>query len=211
MKILNLYAGIGGNRRLWDEEHEVTAVESEQYIADAYKELYPNDTVVVGDAHQYLLDHADNFDLIWSSPPCPTHSVVNSFLHAQGVVRYPDMTLYQEILWLKHRYKGLWVVENVKPYYEALVEPSAILDRHYFWSNFEIPHYTTGKKKSNVANARATTRQTAAEDMESLEGYHEIVLPEHVKNKRKLLRNCVYPPMGLHVLEASQFNGGQDG
>ena len=29
MRILNLYAGIGGNRKLWGEEHEVTAVEPE--------------------------------------------------------------------------------------------------------------------------------------------------------------------------------------
>ena len=27
MKILNLYAGIGGNRKLWGDEHEITAVE----------------------------------------------------------------------------------------------------------------------------------------------------------------------------------------
>ena len=44
MRILNLYAGIGGNRKLWGDEHEITAVESEKYIADAYKQLYPNDT-----------------------------------------------------------------------------------------------------------------------------------------------------------------------
>ena len=28
MKILNLYAGIGGNRKLWGDEHEVVAVEN---------------------------------------------------------------------------------------------------------------------------------------------------------------------------------------
>ena len=202
MKILNLYAGIGGNRKLWGNEHEVTAVEYDPYIADVYREMYPDDTVIVADAHQYLLDHGEEYDFIWSSPPCPTHSVTNAFLHAQGVVRYPDMSLYQEILWLKHRFKGLWVVENVKPYYKAMITPAAILDRHYFWSNFKIPHYTTGKKKSNVAKARASTRQTAAEDMESLESYHGIVLPESAKNRRKLLRNAVYPPMGLHVLQS---------
>lgn len=90
MKILNLYAGIGGNRKLWTD-CEVTAVESVQYIADAYKQLYPQDTVVIEDAHQYLLDHHKEFDFIWSSPPCPTHSVTNAFLYAQGVIRYPDM------------------------------------------------------------------------------------------------------------------------
>ena len=28
MKILNLYAGIGGNRKLWGDENEVTAIEN---------------------------------------------------------------------------------------------------------------------------------------------------------------------------------------
>lgn len=44
MKILNLYAGIGGNRKLWSDEHEITAVEYKQDIADVYKQLFPNDT-----------------------------------------------------------------------------------------------------------------------------------------------------------------------
>ena len=47
------------------------------------------------------------------------------------------MTLYEEILFLKHHFKGKWVVENVKPYYEPLIKPQ-ILERHCFWSNFEI-------------------------------------------------------------------------
>jgi hypothetical protein len=34
MRILNLYAGIGGNRALWGDEHEVTAIENVDYIAD---------------------------------------------------------------------------------------------------------------------------------------------------------------------------------
>ena len=101
MKILNLYCGIGGNRELWGDEHEITAVEFEPKIAKIYKERFPNDTVVIDDAHQYLLDHHKEFDFIWSSPPCPTHSVCNNFLYAQGCIRYPDMKLWQEIIFLK--------------------------------------------------------------------------------------------------------------
>ena len=55
MKILNLYAGIGGNRKLWSDEHQITAVENNDKIAKTYKKYFPNDTVVVSDAHQYLL------------------------------------------------------------------------------------------------------------------------------------------------------------
>lgn len=36
MKILNLYAGVGGNRRLWGDKHEITAVEWNKSVADCY-------------------------------------------------------------------------------------------------------------------------------------------------------------------------------
>ena len=42
MEILNLYAGIGGNRKLWGDDHEITAVEYKQEIADIYKDFFPN-------------------------------------------------------------------------------------------------------------------------------------------------------------------------
>lgn len=137
MKILNLYAGIGGNRKLW-ENVSVTAIEYDAKIAEIYKDLYPNDEVIVTDAHEYLLQHYSEFDFIWASPPCPTHSVTNHFLNAQGVVRYPDMALYQEIIFLQHFFAGKYVVENVKSYYEPLIKPQ-VSGRHYFWANFKIP------------------------------------------------------------------------
>lgn len=133
MKILNLYAGIGGNRKLWGDTHDITAIESEQYIADVYKKLYPNDTVIVTDAHQYLLDRYKEFDLIWSSPPCPSHSKMRTSLVKSEPV-YPDMKLYEEVIFLKHFFKGIWVVENVKPYYRPLI-PANELGRHLFWTN----------------------------------------------------------------------------
>ena len=102
MKILNLYCGIGGNRKLWGDEHEITAIEIEQDIADVYRKLFPKDNIIMTDAHQYLLEHFQEFDFIWSSPPCPTHSVTNHFLHALGNIRYPDMSLWQEIVFLQN-------------------------------------------------------------------------------------------------------------
>ena len=56
MKVLNLYAGIGGNRKLW-QGVEVTAVELNEKIAAVYQSFYPADHVVIGDAHQYLAAH----------------------------------------------------------------------------------------------------------------------------------------------------------
>lgn len=197
-KILNLYAGIGGNRKLWGNEHEITAVEYKPEIAKIYKEFFPKDKIVVGDAHAYLLKHHKEFDFIWSSPPCPTHSMMNNFLHAQGVIRYPDMTLWQEIIFLKRWFSGKWVVENVISYYEPLIPPTT-LDRHYFWSNFLIPPFDV-HRDFNVANARASTRKGSAEDMQALESFHGFKLPPKTRNARVLLRNCVYPPLGQHIL-----------
>jgi len=202
MKILNLYCGIGGNRKLWSDQNSITAIENNKDIAKIYQDFFPKDKVIVADAHQYLLEHYKEFDFIWSSPPCPTHSVCNNFLHAQGNVRYPDMGLWQEIIFLKHWFKGKWVVENVKGYYPPLY-PAFLLDRHYFWSNFYINPIKTGRD-FNICKARASTRKNQEEDVIELEEYHGIKLPKNAKNQRLLLRNCVYPKIGLHILNESK-------
>ena len=75
VRVLNLYAGIGGNRKHW-ENVEVTAIEYNDEIANVYKQLHPNDNVIVTDAHEYLAKHWREFDFIWSSPPCQSHSKV---------------------------------------------------------------------------------------------------------------------------------------
>ena len=138
MKILNLYAGIGGNRHLWGDEHEITAVEYNEKIANKYRALYPNDKVVVADAHEYLLDHHKKFDFIWSSPPCQSHSTTNYFTqHIRKRPVYPSMKLYEEIIFLDNFYKGKYCVENVVSYYEPFIKPVKI-GRHYLWSNFNI-------------------------------------------------------------------------
>ncbi|MFA6897226.1 MAG: hypothetical protein WCQ96_03000 [Patescibacteria group bacterium] len=64
MKILNLYCGIGGNRKLWGNEHEITAVENNPQIAKIYQDFFPNDKVIVGDAHEYLLEHFKEFEIL---------------------------------------------------------------------------------------------------------------------------------------------------
>ena len=153
MKILNLYAGIGGNRKLCGDDHEITAVEFDPAVTEAYQDRYPNDTVVVGDAKQYLLDHYKEFDFIWASPPCQSHTrlrycKVDCGINSRGEhpAVYADMTLYQIILFLQYHGKAKWVIENVIPYYDPLIKADAQIDRHLYWSNFKI-HLIDDKKR----------------------------------------------------------------
>jgi len=194
MKILNLYAGIGGNRKLWGDEHEITAVEYDKNIAAVYADLYPNDRLVIGDAHQYLLDHYKEFDFIWSSPPCQTHSSLrhNINVRYRGTpAKYPDMTLYEEIVFLQHYAPATtkWIVENVKPYYGYLIQPTVVLQRHPIWSNFEIP---------SKEFAKDMIRTAQIPQLQEKYGYD--LSKYKLPNKRQVLRNCVEPELGLHIL-----------
>jgi len=193
MKILNLYAGIGGNRKLWGDEHEITAVEYNQEIADIYKDFFPNDTVIVTDAHQYLLDHFDDFDFVWGSPPCPTHSKLQSMIiHNTGKIVYPEMNLYQEIIVLMEWFRGLFIIENVQGYYEPLIQPTTKLHRHYYWSNFPINGF-------EVANDR---KHTSITNSSTVYGFN--ISDRNIKHdKGKILRNMVDPELGLHILNCA--------
>ncbi len=132
MRILNLYACLGGNRYKWGDEHEITAVELDPELGRMYQERFPKDKVIVADAHQYLLDHFREFDFIWTSPPCPSHSRAafgsRKSIKASHKPLYPDMKLYQEIIFLKHYFDGKYVVENVIPYYDPLIPAKKEVD-----------------------------------------------------------------------------------
>ena len=193
MKILNLYAGIGGNRKLWGDDHEITAVEIDPKIAAIYSDFYPNDQMVVGDAHQYLEDHFTEFDFIWSSPPCQSHSSIRQHLGVksnQVKPIYPKMSLYQEILLLQYNFKGRWVIENVIPYYPPLIRPTIQLQRHLFWCNFYI-----SQRKFEADNIRLG-------DNEKRSMLHQVNLDAYkLPDKRQILRNAILPDLGLHVFE----------
>jgi DNA (cytosine-5)-methyltransferase 1 len=195
VKILNLYSGIGGNRKLWGNEHEVTAVELDSNIAAVYQDLFPNDNVIVGDAHEYLKEHFNEFDFIWTSPPCQTHSSMRQNIavrfHGSEPV-YPDMKLYQEIIFLQYNFKGKWVVENVNPYYTPLIEPNVELDRHKFWCNFDIP---------KAEFVRPKLRSAQIPELQEAYGYD--LADYKLPNKRQVLRNCVLPDVGKHILNSA--------
>ena len=130
MRILNLYAGLGGNRKHWNN-CDVTAVEYAPKIAEIYQDQYPDDTVVVGDAHEFLLENHQDFDFIWSSPPCQSHSrMIRSGRNRRS--RFVDLKMYEEIMLLQADFKGSWIVENVIPWYEPLIPPTKKVGRHLF-------------------------------------------------------------------------------
>ena len=199
MKILNLYACLGGNRYKWDEvtDVEVTAVEWDEELAKLYQERFPSDTVVVADAHQYLLDHYQEFDFIWSSPPCPTHSRARHWsFGANGKnPTYPDMKLYQEIVFLKHHCKVKFVVENVIPYYEPMFNPIK-RDRHLYWTNFILPNSISNR------NVKITS---SANEVKTLSEFHEFDFFKYKGKQRtdKIARNLVDYEAGKTILETA--------
>jgi DNA (cytosine-5)-methyltransferase 1 len=196
-RILNLYACLGGNRYKWDEvadNLEITAVELDPEAARLYQERFPNDKVILADAHQYLLDHYKEFDFIWSSPPCPTHSKINisQYTRESWKPHYPDLKLYEEIIFLNTFFKGKFVVENVIPYYKPLIEGKEI-GRHLYWSNFTIPNF-----KPRDAKIREW-------QLPQLEKHHDIDLSKYNgnQNKRKMARNLVDYEAGKTILETA--------
>ena len=191
IKVLNLYAGVGGNIKLWNNV-EVVAVENNPKIAEVYASNFTHDIVVICDAHEYLLKNHKKFDFIWSSPPCPTHSDIRRCgVHSGKYLPvYPDMKLYEEIIFLENFFSGKYVIENVISYYEPLIKPK-VVSRHYFWSNFPISQIKL-KGKQHFDNIR---------DLEEIKGIN--ISNTNIENKRKVLRNCVHPKLGEHILNCA--------
>lgn len=204
MKILNLYACLGGNRYKWDEvakaanvEIEITAVELDPYLAELYQERFPNDKVVVEDAHKYLLDHYQGFDFIWSSPPCPSHSRArfwnSSNYDTTTKPIYPDFKLYEEIVFLEHYFKGKFVVENVIPYYQPLI-PAKKRGRHLYWTNFNLPT-NLNDRRFNISSAK--------QEFKGLCKFHDYDFTKYKGEQRinKIARNLVDYEAGRTIFE----------
>ncbi|MFL0711650.1 MAG: DNA cytosine methyltransferase [Microcella pacifica] len=194
MRILNLYAGIGGNRALWGEEHDVVAVEHDPLIAGAYQQLWPGDTMVVGDAHEFLIAHHAEFDFIWSSPPCQSHTrMQNMRVRGYGEApRYPDGRLFEEVVFMRNWSTTPYVIENVIPYYSQWIPGAQKIERHLYWASFTIePYSETGHEN---------LRRVQIPELQAMHGIDltGIRLP----NKRQVLRNCVSPRVGLHILDS---------
>jgi len=198
MKVLNLYAGLGGNRKHW-RDCEVTAVEYSSKIAKVYKDQHPQDEVIVEDAHKFLLENHKDFDFIWSSPPCQSHSkMIRSGRNRRP--RFVDLQLYEEILFLKFDFKGLWLVENVVPWYAPLIPPTKKVGRHLFWSNFEFDVV-------NVPSPKDFINKGTVKDSEHFKKwlgihYEGNLYYEGNHCASQVLRNAVHPLIGEQIFKS---------
>ena len=197
MKILNLYACLGGNRYKWGDDHDITAVEWDEELERMYQERFPNDKVIVADAHKYLLEHYKDFDFIWSSPPCPSHSRAR-FWSSKGEQIdpiYPDMKLYQEIIFLDNFFKGKYVVENVIPYYKPLIDAQK-RGRHLYWCNFLLP---------GVLSDRHFKISQEKNEFMALCKFHDIDISKYKgrQSKTKIGRNLVEYEAGKIILDTA--------
>lgn len=193
MKILNLYGGIGGNRKLW-KDVEVTTVEYSEIIADCYKDNF-NDTVIIKDVLEYLISintSITKFDLIWASPECISHTMWR-MIRGYNI---PDMTqLYGLITFLKYAAKDTkWIVENVRPWYTPLIEPTIKIGRHYFWSNFNIQEIEFDDIDITPLSINQINEWLGNFNIENLKRLDKL-------ERRQVLRNCVHPKIGNIILK----------
>jgi len=204
-RVLNLYAGIGGNRKHW-MDCQVTAIERDPKIATIYGNLFPDDELIVGDAEVVLLDRFAEFDMIWSSPPCQSLSRMVKFGRNRSP-RLPDLSLYSQVIFLQHWFEGQFVVENVISYFPPFLNPKKI-GRHLFWTNFEF-HADEVPSPKGFINPTIGT-------VEVLQDWLGIHYPKpwpcydgnHCPTQP--LRNAVHPDLGLQIFNAARSQPVED-
>ena len=201
-EVLNLYGGLGGNRKKWFGNYNITMIEKQHDIAETYRELYPEDEVFEQDAHEHLLQFYKLYDFVWSSPPCQSHTrMIRGGKNRKP--RYVDLRLYEEILFLKYNFNGLWVVENVDPFYGPLIKPTIKIGRHLFWSNFDIKPFEIKSPKNFIMKG------TVKESLE-LKDHYGIQYEGNLyygdnHDPCQVLRNCVHPDLGEHIINCANI------
>jgi len=113
-------------------------------------------------------------------------------------MRYPDMNLYQEIIFLDTWFDGKYCVENVIPYYEPLI-PAKKRGRHLYWTNFNLPSNINERKNPEL------TRGTAEEIIFRLNKYHNYNFRKYKgkQDVRKIARNLVDYEAGKTILDTA--------
>ena len=140
-----------------------------------------------------MLDHYKEFDFIWSSPPCPSHSRARFARHETTKPNYPDFKLYEEVIFLDNYFKGTYVVENVIPFYEPLIEAKK-RGRHLYWTNFNLPS-DLNERKSSIMESR--------NEVEKWCEFHDYNFRKYKgkQSMRKIARNLVDYEAGRTIFE----------
>lgn len=144
IKFLNTFAGVGGNTELLDrDKFEVTHIELYSKPTRYLEENFPNDIVLRKNAWRYIPENFRDYDIVWASPSCKTHSRARVFQlsdrYVNGNFELPDERLWMLIKWLKvFGSRMIWIVENVIPFYTSIEIPTALVGRHLVWSNKRI-------------------------------------------------------------------------
>jgi len=197
MNVLNGYAGLGGNAKYW-QDCNVVAVEKDSKIAGVYKTNNAKHKVIIGDVIDHLLNNYQDYDFIWLSPPCQANTrMIRSGRNRKP--RLPSLELYELKIFLDYNFDGKYVIENVIPYYDPPIHPTAKIGRHLFWSNFDISDFKMEHPKNfiNIGTAKGS------EHLKEWLGinYEGNIYYEGNHDPCQVLRNCVHPKIGKHVYE----------
>lgn len=164
-----------------------------------YLKRFPNDKVIIGDAYTYLEKNYSEFDFVWASPECHTHTRMVAFPRHRK--QLPDLRLYSIIIFLDRFFDGFYAVENVIPHYKPLITPAALVDRHYIWTNFPLNDRKFDRPRGNIKDLpKEVLREYLHVDL-------DLILAAKLKNKRnhdpkrQVLRNCVLPEAGKYILD----------
>jgi len=209
LKILNLFAGIGGNRTLWGNKHKITAIEYNQKIALIYHKRFPKDKIIITDAYEYFINHFHEFDIVWASPPYKSHTTLvygivgNRYNGKNFKCNLPDLRLYSLILFLKHQFRGIWIVENTKAYYKPLIQPTTTIGRHWIWSNIAIPQKKKETSQGFLSREEYDKYIDKALDVKMIPPeIYDILLEFNIMDRKQIINNCVLPKEGKYILDS---------
>lgn len=111
-------------------------------------------------------------------------------------MKYPDMKLYQEIIFLDNFFQGKYVVENVIPFYPPLI-PAKKRGRHLYWTNFNLPN------KINERHNPGFTR--VKNHIEVMSKFHDYDFNKYKgeQRRKKIANNLVDYEAGKTIFEVA--------
>jgi len=165
---------------------EYVAVDNDRKVLQVHSLLNPHSKTVLEDAWLISDDRLLQYDFVWASPPCESHSVL---CWKRKDKPKPDMRLW----WLIRRLRKLkvpFIVENVRPYYGTILKPTAKAGRHLLWSNLSLKSV---QLNSNVTFYDIHNRRDALVEYHGLPGWVARVAT------RDMLRDMMHPQLSYKL------------